>query len=200
MVICRRQKLLLPHLKLERLWSNLQLSKQLFEIEEVTPNYLIRGFLPGLDDMAFLELNNKVFTDHPDQGGWSIENLRVRVNEEWFDEKGFFICEDKGKLIGFCWTKIHGARTHFHDVNQTNHGHEAIGEIYVLAVDPAYRGKGIGKDLTIIGLNYLKYQGLSNAILYVRVENTQALDLYKSLGFKHNSSDVIYKSTKAISK
>ena len=192
-------KAIAASLKLERLWANLQMSKQLFEIEEVTPNYLIRGFLPGIDDMAFLELNNKVFTDHPDQGGWSSENLRVRVNEEWFDEKGFFICEDKGKLIGFCWTKIHGAHTHLHDSNQTNHGHEAIGEIYVLAVDPVYRGKGIGKDLTIIGLNYLKYQGLSNAMLYVGVENTQALDLYKSLGFKHNSSDVIYKSTKAIS-
>jgi len=193
-------KTIASSLMLERLWANLQMSKQLFEIEEVTPNYLIRYFLPGIDDKEFLELNKKVITEHPDQCGWSSDDLMVRVNEEWFDEKGFFICEDEGKLIGFCWTKIHGAHTHSHNGDETNHGHEAIGEIYVLAVDPAYRGKGIGKDLTIIGLNYLKYQGLSNAMLYVGVENTQALDLYKSLGFKHDSSDVIYKSTKAISK
>jgi mycothiol synthase len=180
-------------LKLERLWSNLQMSKKLLEIEEITSKYLIRSFLPGIDDEAFLELNNKVFTDHPDQGGWSKSDLEVRVNEEWFDEKGFFVCEDKGKLIGFCWTKIHGAHTHSHEGNEADHGHEAIGEIYVLAVDPAYKGQGIGKDLTTTGLNYLKYQGLSSAMLYVGVENKAALNLYKSLGFSDFGSDVMYR-------
>jgi len=180
-------------LKLERLWANLQMSKKLLEIEEITPKYLIRSFLPGIDDEAFLELNNKVFADHPDQGGWSKSDLAVRVNEEWFDEKGFFVCEDEGKLIGFCWTKIHGAHTHSHEGNEADHGHEAIGEIYVLAVDRAYKGQGIGKDLTTTGVNYLKYQGLSSAMLYVGVENKAALNLYKSLGFSDFGSDVMYR-------
>jgi len=180
-------------LKLERLWANLQMSKKLLAIEEITPKYLVRCFLPSIDDGAFLELNNTVFVDHPDQGGWSKSDLEVRVNEEWFDEKGFFVCEDKGKLIGFCWTKIHGAHRHSHEGNEADHGHEAIGEIYVLAVDPAYKGKGIGKDLTTTGLNYLKYQGLSSAMLYVGVENKAALNLYTSLGFSDFGSDVMYR-------
>jgi mycothiol synthase len=117
----------------------------------------------------------------------------VRVSEEWFDEKGFFVCEDKGKLFGFCWTKIHGAHTHSHEGNEADHGHEAIGEIYVLAVDPAYKGQGIGKDLTTTGLNHLKYQGLSSAMLYVGVENKAALNLYRSLGFSDFGSDVMYR-------
>jgi mycothiol synthase len=58
-------------LKLERLWANLQMSKNLLEIGEVSSNYLIRSFLLGIDEEAFIELNNKVFTDHPDQGRWS---------------------------------------------------------------------------------------------------------------------------------
>jgi mycothiol synthase len=120
----------------------------------------------------------------------------VRVNEEWFDEKGFFVCEDKGKLIGFCWTKIHGAQTHSHEGNEADHGHEAIGEIYVLAVDPAYKGQGIGKNLTNTGLNYLKYQGLSSVMLYVGVENKAALNLYRSLGFSDFGSDVMYRVSK----
>jgi len=180
-------------LKLERLWANLQMNKKLVKIEEIPSKYLIRSFLPGIDDQAFLEFNNKVFADHPDQGGWSKSDLAVRVNEEWFDEKGFFVCEDKGELIGFCWTKIHGAHTHSHEGSEADHGHEAIGEIYVLAVDPAYKGKGIGKDLTMTGLNYLKYQGLSSAMLYVGVENMPALNLYKSLGFSDFGSDVMYR-------
>ena len=186
-------------LNLERLWANLQMSKQLLAIEELTSKYLIRSFLPGIDDEAFLRLNNKVFANHPDQGGWGDDDLRVRVNEEWFDEKGFFVCEDKGKLIGFCWTKIHGAHTHSHEGNEVDHGHEAIGEIYVLAVDPSYKGKGIGKDLTITGLNYLKYQGLGSAMLYVGVENTPALKLYTSLGFSNFGSDVMYRVRGGIS-
>jgi mycothiol synthase len=169
------------------------MSKKLLEIEGVTSKYLIRSFLPGIDDEAFLELNNRVFADHPDQGGWSIDDLKVRVNEEWFDEKGFFVCEDKGKLIGFCWTKIHGVNTHSHAGNKADHGHEAIGEIYVLAVDPSYKGLGIGKDLTITGLNYLKYKGLSRSMLYVGVKNKAALNLYRSLGFTEFGSDVMYK-------
>ncbi len=180
-------------LKLERLWANLQMSKKLLEIEEISSKHLIRSFLPGIDDEAFLELNNKVFTDHPDQGRWSKSDLAVRINEEWFDEKGFFVCEDKGELIGFCWTKIHGAHFHSHEGNEADHGHEAIGEIYVLAVDPAYKEKGIGKDLTTTGLNYLKYQGLSSAMLYVGVENKAALNLYTSLGFSYFGSDVMYR-------
>ena len=180
-------------LKLERLWANLQMSKQLIEIDEVNPRYLIRSFLPGIDDQAFLELNNKVFGDHPDQGRWSNSDLEVRVNEEWFDEKGFFVCEDKGKLIGFCWTKIHGAHTHSHLGNEADHGHEAIGEIYVLAVNPDYKGQGVGRDLTITGLNYLRYQGLNNVMLYVGVENKPAFKLYKSLGFNEFGSDVMYR-------
>ena len=186
-------KAIASSLKLERLWSNLLMSKSLGEIQPVNSKYPIRAFIPGLDNQAFLALNNKVFADYPDQGGWSEDDLKVRVNESWFDDKGFFVAEDSGELIGFCWTKIHGAHTHSHSGGDDDHGHEALGEIYVLAVNPDYKGKGVGRDLTITGLNYLKHQGLSNVMLYVGVENTPAFNLYKSLGFKEFGSDVMYR-------
>jgi mycothiol synthase len=186
-------KAIAASLKLERLWSNLLMSKSLGEIQPVTSKYPIRTFIPGLDNQAFLDLNNKVFADYPDQGGWSEDDLKVRVNESWFDDKGFFIAEDRGELIGFCWTKIHGAHTHSHTGGDDDHGHEALGEIYVLAVNPDYKGQGIGRDLTISGLNYLKYQGLNNVMLYVGVENKPAFKLYKSLGFNEFGSDVMYR-------
>jgi len=186
-------KAIAASLKLERLWSNLLMSKSLGEIQPVNSKYPIRAFIPGLDNQAFLALNNKVFADYPDQGGWSEDDLKVRVNESWFDDKGFFVAEDSGELIGFCWTKIHGAHTHSHSGGDDDHGHEALGEIYVLAVNPDYKGQGIGRDLTITGLNYLKYQGLNNVMLYVGVENKPAFNLYKSLGFNEFGSDVMYR-------
>jgi len=186
-------KAIAASLKLERLWSNLLMSKPLGEIQPVTSKYSIRTFIPSLDNQAFLALNNKVFANYPDQGGWSEDDLKVRVNESWFDDKGFFVAEDKGELIGFCWTKIHGAHTHSHNGSDDDHGHEALGEIYVLAVNPDYKGQGVGRDLTITGLNYLKYQGLNNVMLYVGVENKPAFKLYKSLGFNEFGSDVMYR-------
>jgi mycothiol synthase len=186
-------KAIAASLKLERLWSNLLMSKSLGEIQPVTSKYPIRTFIPGLDNQAFLALNNKVFANYPDQGGWSEADLKVRVNESWFDDKGFFVAEDKGELIGFCWTKIHGAHTHSHSDLDDDHGHEALGEIYVLAVNPVYKGKGVGRNLTITGLNYLKYQGLNNVMLYVGVENKPAFNLYKSLDFNEFGSDIMYR-------
>jgi len=183
-------------LNLERFWSNLLMSKSLGEIQPVTSKYPIRIFIPDFDNQAFLSLNNKVFANYPDQGGWSEDDLKVRLNEGWFDEKGFFVAEDKGELIGFCWTKIHGAHTHSHSGGDDDHGHDALGEIYVLAVNPDYKGQGVGRDLTITGLNYLKYQGLNNVMLYVGVENKPAFNLYKSLGFNEFGSDVMYRVSK----
>jgi mycothiol synthase len=189
-------KAIAASLNLERLWSNLLMSKSLGEVQPVTSKYPIRTFIASLDNQAFLELNNKVFADYPDQGGWSEDDLKVRLNENWFETEGFFVAEDDGELIGFCWTKIHGAHTHSHSSSDVDHGHEALGEIYVLAVNPDYKGQGVGRDLTITGLNYLKYKGLNNVMLYVGVENKPAFNLYKSLGFKEFGSDVMYREGK----
>jgi mycothiol synthase len=50
--------------------------------------------------------------------------------------------------------------------------------------------------LTITALNYLKYQGLSDAMLYVDFDNTKALKLYHMLGFTEIRKDILYKRYK----
>ena len=171
----------------------IQMSKDLTQISPINCEYQIRSFLPDLDNQAWLALNNQAFANHQEQGNWSEADLSIRVNEDWFDEKGFFVAQDKDQLIGFCWTKIHGGHSHAHETDSDHHDHEPIGEIYVMAVSKAYEGRSIGKALTITGLNYLKYQGLSSAMLYVDEENKKAVNLYKSLGFVESGKDVMYK-------
>ena len=171
----------------------IQMSKDLTEVSPIKNDYQIRSFLPDLDNQAWLTLNNQAFANHPEQGNWSEADLSIRVNEDWFDEKGFFVAQDKDQLIGFCWTKIHGGHTHTHQTDSEHHDHDPIGEIYVMAVSKEYEGRSIGKALTITGLNYLKYQGLSSAMLYVDEDNQIAVNLYKSLGFVESGKDVLYK-------
>ena len=180
----------------EKIRTVLQMSRSLAEIQQlpvIDPKISIRSFLPTIDNQPWLELNNLVFKDHPEQGGWGVSDLNHRVNEEWFDEKGFFIAERDNQMIGFTWTKIHGAHSHDHGGNESAHAHPAIGEIYVTAISPSFAGGGIGKALTITALNYLKYQGLADVILYVDAENQSAINLYQSLGFKEFGKDLLFK-------
>jgi mycothiol synthase len=177
----------------EKIRAVLQMQKQLTEIEKlpkIDPKIIIRSFLPGLDSNDWLSLNNKVFKDHPEQSDWQLSDLNHRLGEEWFDERGFFIASLNNQMIGSTWTKIHGALTHDHG---GSHDHPAIGEIYITAVDPDYSGSGLGRALTITALNYLKYQGLTDAMLYVDFDNTRALKLYNSLGFTESGKDILYR-------
>ena len=172
------------------------MSKSLNDIQQlpaIDKEIKIRSFLPGIDSKEWLELNNKVFKDHPEQGGWQLSDLNHRLSEEWFDEKGFFIVEKFKQIIGSTWTKVHGEHSYHPNNDKNYHAHPAIGEIYITAVDPAYAGLGIGKALTITALNYLKYQGLREAMLYVDLHNMAGVNLYESIGFRTIKYDYLYR-------
>jgi len=154
----------------------------------------VRSFEPGVDDQAWVRLNALAFADHPEQGSWTIEDLRRRIAEPWFDPDGFFLAERRGRLVGFHWTKVHGGDDHHAAPGHTSdgHGHAAIGEVYVVGVDPSQRGTGLGKALTIVGLRHLRQLGLPDAMLYVDADNEAAIRLYTGLGFTRWETDVMF--------
>jgi len=61
---------------------------------------------------------------------------------------------------------------------------KAIGHIVNLAVDPKYRGKGIGKALLQHLLNRFVSKGITRVYLEVSKSNEVAKRLYKAYGFK----------------
>lgn len=140
-----------------------------------------RAFVPGADDDDFLRVNNRAFHWHPEQGGMTPRDLADRMAEEWFDAEGFRLYEQNGQLAGFCWTKVHP------DENPPG------GEIYAIAVDPDFHGQGLGKPMTLAGLDYLADQGLAVGFLYVESDNDPAVATYRSLGFDHHSTNRAYR-------
>jgi mycothiol synthase len=146
----------------------------------------IRTFVVGQDEQAWTEINNRAFASHPDQGGWGLDEVMVREAEPWFDPAGFFLDFRGSALVGFHWTKIHGGKTH------GEHAHDAIGEVYVVGVDPSEQGHGLGPALTLLGLHHLQKHGLAEAMLYVDEGNTNAIRVYERLGFTRHATDVCF--------
>ena len=155
----------------------------------------VRTFVPGQDEDAWVALNHRAFARHPEQGAWTRDDLELREREPWFDPEGFFLAERDRGLAGFHWTKIHGGTAgpdRSGPEQPAAHGHDAIGEVYVVGVDPDERGTGLGRALTLIGLRYLRARGLAQVMLYVDETNSAAIGLYESLGFTHWDTDVMY--------
>ncbi len=142
-----------------------------------------RPFVPGRDEGVWVDTNNRAFATHPEQGGWTVDQLRDRMNAPWVELKGFLVADDPDGpgLIGFCWTKVHRAAT------------PVLGEIYVVAVDPRHHGHGWGRSLTVAGLESLAGRGVHHGMLYTDADNEAAVSLYRSLGFTVDHVDRCYR-------
>ena len=149
-----------------------------------------RTFRPGADEDAWLRVNARAFASHPEQGQWVSADLDRREQEPWFDPAGFFLAERDGRLAGFHWTKVHAPQPESAAAAPGQPG--PVGEVYVVGVDPAAQGGGLGRALTLAGLHYLRERGLPEVMLYVDEANTAAIRLYASLGFAHSGTDVMF--------
>jgi mycothiol synthase len=164
-----------------------QMRRSLAGIAEPTvPNGVrIRTYAGAADDAELLRVNNSAFATHPEQGGWTDADLAERRAEPWFDPDGLFLAfsERTGALLGFHWTKVHAES-------------DGLGEVYVVGVDPAAQGSGLGGVLTAVGIEHLSRR-LSRAaaptvLLYVESDNVAALRTYRRLGFSQFSVDTAY--------
>jgi mycothiol synthase len=155
------------------------------EVVAATRHLPTRPFVPGRDEEAWVETNNLAFADHPEQGGWTVAELRERMAADWVELEDFLVADDPDGpgLIGACWTKVHRDRT------------PVLGEIYVIDVDPRHHGQGWGRSLTVAGLVHLAGRGITVGMLYTDASNVAAVGLYRSLGFTVDHIDRSYRLT-----
>lgn len=158
-----------------------------------------------IDDVV--ALNARAFVDHPEQGRMSAADVRERMDLPWFDANGFLLVRDTTAaadggqtddgqtadgvqadddqyrpLAAFHWTK---------QDEPANRDGPATGEVYVVAVDPAYQGRGLGGPVTALGISYLVAQGAQQITLYVDGDNTAAVATYRRAGFQRTTRDVM---------
>ncbi|MDO8106509.1 mycothiol synthase [Isoptericola sp. b441] len=136
----------------------------------------LRAFRPDRDEHAWLAANAAAFAAHPEQGRMTLADLRAREAEPWFDPAGLLLAERDDALVGFVWTKLVGA----------------VGEIYTVGVVPRAQGTGLGRALTVAGLDHLRRRGAHRAELFTDADNAPAVHLYESLGFVVDRTDTQY--------
>jgi mycothiol synthase len=168
----------------------LQMRRPLRDLPPVTvgDGVVVRTYQGAGDDAELLRVNNAAFSWHPEQGGWTEDDIAERRSEPWFDPAGIFMAfdDDTGRLLGFHWTKVH-------------FDEPGLGEVYVVGVDPAAQGRGLGRTLTLIGIRHLA-EVLANhddasVMLYTEAENTAAVRTYEGLGFTVVGVDAAYAKT-----
>ena len=92
-----------------------------------------------------------------------------------------------GASPAFCWTKLHHRRTI-----------RALGEIYVIAVDPDFQGLGLGKQLTLAGLDsHRRPRASTVGMLYVDADNTAAVAPVRAPRLHVHRTDRAYTATSA---
>lgn len=153
---------------------------------EVPAGVVLRTYREG-DDAEILRVNAAAFVWHPEQGAMSAKDLAEQRAEDWFDPAGLFLAFDEAdpeRLLGFHWTKVHAANPELPE--------PAMGEVYVVGIDPSAQGRGLGALLTLAGLRHLRDLGLETVLLYVEGDNEPALKTYERLGFSRFRADLAF--------
>ena len=141
----------------------------------------VRTFRVGEDEEAWVRQNARAFADHPEQGRMTVEDLRARESEDWFDPSLLWLVpsDDGARVLASMWVKVVPG--------------EDSGEIYVLGVDPDAQGRGLGSALTTRALDEMSRRGLRRATLYVEGDNVAARRTYEKQGFRRVATDVQYR-------
>ena len=145
------------------------------------PTLQCRHMQRGEED-KLTQIQNRSFAGTWGYNPNTVEEITYWTNLTNCCPEDVILACDGDKVVGYCWTRItHEAATN-----------ERKGQIRMLGVDPAYQGRGIGKGVLLAGLSYLKSKAVQVVELTVDSKNKAACGLYRSAGFKVQTSSLWY--------
>lgn len=147
--------------------------------------FVSRHLRPGEED-KLTEIQNRSFL-----GTWGFnpnttEEIAYRLNLNGRSPGDVIIAFESEKPIGYCWTIA--------KIEDSPAREEKRGQIHMLGVAPNYQEKGIGKEILLAGLAYLKRKGIKVVQLTVDSESHAARYLYESVGFEVCSKTLWYEN------
>jgi len=143
------------------------------EMGKIGPRY---RHMKGGEEDKLVHIQNRSFADTWGFNPNTVEEIVYRIGLPNCAPEDVILACDGNTVIGYCWT-----RTYPREDNVIRGGN---GRIHMLGVDPDHRGRGIGKEVILAGLSYLKGKGLGIVELTADSENEAARALYRSAGFQ----------------
>ena len=167
-----------------RRFLELRLDMAQLRWQDIDPVALGCRHLRRGEEDKLAQIQNRSFAGTWGYNPNTMEEITYRTNLSRFSLEDVVLTYDGDKVTGYCWTEV------------TGEGEVAIGErkgrIFMLGVDPDYRGMDIGRRLLLAGLARLRSKGVRVAVLSVDSENEAACALYRSVGFEVRTSSLWY--------
>ncbi|MEP6469716.1 MAG: GNAT family N-acetyltransferase [Chloroflexota bacterium] len=119
-----------------------------------------------------------------EQAGFSAEYARHRAEEDFFTVlpagletpgHAIFVVEAEGEPVGRLW------------IAEREMGARQVLYIYDIEIDPAFRGRGLGRAAMLLAEEQARARGISRIALNVFGGNDAARELYRSLGYLESS-------------
>jgi GNAT superfamily N-acetyltransferase len=107
---------------------------------------------------------------YPDH--WRVSQQKAVEDVCAAEGTNVWVASEAGSTVGFVAAKLHPE--------------DSMGEIYMVAVDPDYQGRGIGIALTEFALDWMKNAGMSIAMVETGGDrgHAPARHTYEKAGFK----------------
>jgi ribosomal protein S18 acetylase RimI-like enzyme len=130
---------------------------------------------------ALRDIRLRAISDKPDAFAVSLADTLAQTDEGWTrwatvtatgDRHIMYVAEDAGNWIG-----IVGGMRGASDVDE-------VAELISLWVDPAYRERGLGRQLVEHVIAWAGDHGMRRLELWVTEHNAAAIDLYMRNGFR----------------
>ena len=128
---------------------------------------------------------NDSFADHWNFSPTPVERfIKVRDMEKKIGEREYRISLAKkgDEIAGVC----------YYEINTSNDTQKKAGWVNILGVRKTHRRLGLGQMLLANAMDWLWEQGMETIHLWMEAENSKALDLYLSLGYRVDQESIIY--------
>lgn len=136
---------------------------------------VIRPFRKG-EEALLADVQNRSFDGHWGFNPNTPEDISFYLNLFRTRPEDIIFCLRGESPVAYCWTT-----GNFDEKDGLDYG---TGRIHMIGVTPEFRGQGLGRVALLAGLARLEEKGASKIELTVDEQNTAAIKLYKSMGFK----------------
>lgn len=155
-----------------RQYATLRWSGDALPNEDLSHDFALRPFRPGLDTQRLTDIQNAAFSDSWGFSPNTVEQIDARLASKSTTPEGILFITHGDNVAAYNWTARPAGPS------------GKLGRIAMTGVHPAYRRMGLSRPTILAGMRWLASQGVEVIELEMDSSNLSAARVYESLGFE----------------